>query len=131
MRAADWEESGKAAGKEIEMLVPANKKVLNSTWVFRRKGFPDGKLRKHKARFCVRGDQQVARIDYFETYAPVTSWTMVRLLLTLSIVANLESIQVDYTNVLPKLNYQREKKHSLNFPKDFMVQIQTKTQYLS
>ena len=35
--------------------VPKNAKVLPSTWVLRAKRYPDGRLRKHKARFCVRG----------------------------------------------------------------------------
>jgi hypothetical protein len=47
------------------------KKVLDSTWVFRHKRFPDGSVRKLKARWCVRGDQQVEGVDFFDTYAPV------------------------------------------------------------
>ena len=45
-----------------------NKNVLPGTWAFKRKRFPDGRLRKCKARFCVRGDKQVEGVDYFETY---------------------------------------------------------------
>ena len=36
-------------------------------------------------------------MDYFDTYAPVVNWTTVRLLLILSIIMDLESVQVDYT----------------------------------
>ena len=73
-------------------------KVLGSIWAFRCKLFPDGMVRKLKARFCVRGDQQVEGIDFFETFAPVVSWTTVRLLLILSVHLNLASMQVDYTS---------------------------------
>ena len=45
--------------------------VLNSTWAFKCKRFPDGLIKKFKARFCARGDQQVEGVDYFDTYAPV------------------------------------------------------------
>ena len=45
--------------------------VLNSTWAFKCKRFPDGLIKKFKARFCARGDQQVEGVDYFETYVPV------------------------------------------------------------
>ena len=34
----------------------------------------------------------------FETYAPVVSWITVRILLVLSVVLNLSTQQVDYTN---------------------------------
>ena len=71
--------------------------VLPSTWAFKCKRFPDGSVRKLKARFCVRGDKQKEGIDYFETYAPVVSWQTIRLLLILSIKLGLKTKQVDYT----------------------------------
>eukprot|EP00957_Ditylum_brightwellii_P082458 6269661-Ditylum_brightwellii.AAC.1 len=45
--------------------------VIESTWAFKVKRCPDGTVKKHKARLCVRGDQQVKDVDYFETYSPV------------------------------------------------------------
>ena len=54
-------------------------------------------MRKLKARLCVRGDQQVEGIDFFETYAPVVAWSTVRLLLVLMVTLPLASKQVDYT----------------------------------
>ena len=38
--------------------------VLPSTWAFKCKRFPDGSVRKIKARFCVRGDRQKEGVDY-------------------------------------------------------------------
>ena len=71
--------------------------VLPSTWAFKCKRYPDGLIKKLKARFCVRGDRQRAGVDYFETFAPVVSWTTVRLMLILSLILNLSTRQVDYT----------------------------------
>jgi hypothetical protein len=71
--------------------------VLPSTWAFRCKRFPDGTVRKLKARFCVRGDKQKEGVDYFDTFAPVVSWQTVCLMLVLSIILNLSTKQVDYT----------------------------------
>ena len=71
--------------------------VLPSTWAFKCKRYPDGTVRKLKARFCVRGDKQIEGVDYFETFAPVVNWTTVRLMLILSIVLGLATRQVDYT----------------------------------
>jgi hypothetical protein len=45
--------------------------VIASTWAFKCKRYPDGLIKKFKARFCAWGDQQLEGIDFFETYAPV------------------------------------------------------------
>ena len=71
--------------------------VLPSTWAFRCKRYPDGTVRKLKARFCARGDRQIEGVDFFDTFAPVVNWNTVRLLLILSIVLGLSTRQVDYT----------------------------------
>ena len=82
--------------KIVDRLSGGN--IIESTWAFKKKRYPDGGLKKLKARFCVRGDQQVDGVDVFETYAPVVAWITVRLLLILSMVLNLQTQQVDYTN---------------------------------
>ena len=71
--------------------------ILDSTWAFKTKRYPDGRTGKHKARICVRGDQQENGYDYFDTYAPVVSWNTVRLLLILTATLGLHTKQVDYT----------------------------------
>lgn len=72
--------------------------VLPSTWAFKIKRFPDGLVRKLKARFCVRGDRQIEGVDFFDTFAPVVQWSTVRLLLVLSISLGLATKQVDYVS---------------------------------
>ena len=52
---------------------PRGAKTLQSTWVFKRKRYPDGSLRTYKARLYVRGNQHVDSMDVFDTYAPVLS----------------------------------------------------------
>jgi hypothetical protein len=71
--------------------------VVPSTWAFNCKRYPDGSVRKLKAWFYVRGDKQVEGVDYFNTYAPVVTWTIVRILLILSSILGLATTQVDYT----------------------------------
>ena len=51
--------------------------VLPGTWAFKCKRFPNGLVRKLKARFCARGDKQLEGVDYFDTFAPVTNWMTV------------------------------------------------------
>jgi hypothetical protein len=70
--------------------------ILPLTWAFKSKRFPDGLLKKLKARFCICGYRQQEGVDFFDTFALVVSWTTVRLLLILSLILNLETTQVDY-----------------------------------
>ena len=101
------EEYWEAACKEVETLESMDAwevvdrtpemNVIDSIWAFRLKRFPDGMIKKFKARFCARGDQQLAGVDFFETYAPVVQWTTVRLMLILEILLNLKSKQGDVT----------------------------------
>ena len=72
--------------------------ILSSTWDFKVKRFPYGRLQKFKARLFVRGDIQVEGVDYFEKYVPVVSCNTVRLILILNINQVLSKRQVDYAN---------------------------------
>ena len=69
--------------------------VLSSTWDFKCKLFTDGLIKKLKACFCARGDQQIEGIDYFETYAPVFMWETIQLMLILECLLDLKSKQGD------------------------------------
>jgi hypothetical protein len=71
--------------------------VIASTWAFKCKRYPDGLIKKFKARFCARGNQQLEGIDFFETYAPVVQWTTIRLMFILEILLGLKSKQGDVT----------------------------------
>ena len=71
--------------------------IISSTWAFKCKRYPDGLIKKFKARFCARGDQQLEGIDFFETYAPVVQWTTIRLMFILEILLGLKSMQGDVT----------------------------------
>jgi hypothetical protein len=77
-------------------------KLLSSIWSYHRKRRPNGELTKHKARLCVDGSQQLFGRDYWETYAPVVTWSTVRLVLLLATILNLKSRQVDYTQAFPQ-----------------------------
>ena len=63
--------------------------VLQSTWAFKLKHFPDGFIKKFKAWFCAREDQHIQGIDFFETYAPVAQWTTIHLMLILEVLLEL------------------------------------------
>jgi hypothetical protein len=63
---------------------------------FKCECYPDGLITKLKTQFCVRGDKQLDGVDYFETFAPVVSWTTICLMLILSLILGLATQQVDY-----------------------------------
>ena len=71
--------------------------VVSSVWAFKRKRYPDGSIRKLKARICARGFEQIEGVDYFETFAPVVQWMTVRVVLIMTILLDLENKQIDYT----------------------------------
>ena len=50
-----------------------------------------------KARFCVRGDIQVQRIDFLDKFSPAVNLTTVGLMLILLVVLGLATKGVDYT----------------------------------
>ena len=72
-------------------------RVLPSTWALKIKRFPDGEVKKFKARFCVRGDHQEHGINYWETWSPVVQWSTIRTLMILAAKENLVSAQCDIT----------------------------------
>lgn len=94
-------------------------KVLPSTWAFKCKRFPDGLVRKLKARFCVRGDCQIDGVDVFDTFAPVVSWTTVRLMLILSVVLGLATTQVDYTAAFVQAELPDSEEVYVEMPRGF------------
>ena len=75
--------------KRTLFLEKAN--VLPSTWAFKTKRYLDEWYCKTKARFCVHGDLQVEGLDYIDKYAPVFSWSTMRLFLCLSISNGLKT----------------------------------------
>ena len=79
--------------------LPKGAKAIPGTWAFRIKRFPDGRLNKFKARWCVMGNRMEKGVHYFEdAYSPLVGWPTVRSALLLSAAAGWKSRQVDFTN---------------------------------
>jgi hypothetical protein len=81
---------------------PPKARLLSSIWSYKRKRSPIGHILKYKSRLCVDGSQQEFGRDYWETYAPVVSWSTIRLILLLSSILGLRTRQVDYTQAFPQ-----------------------------
>jgi len=88
--------------------VPKGANILPGTWAFKVKRFPDGRVRKFKARYCAGGHRQVEGVDYFDKYAPVVAWSTVRMLLTLSLSQGWATKQVDFSNAFVQATLKEE-----------------------
>ena len=71
-------------------------------WSFKRKRHPDGTFHKHKARLCCHGGQQQWGLNYWDTYAPVVSWSSIRILMTLSKLHGMHMKSIDFVQAYPQ-----------------------------
>ena len=73
-----------------------------SIWSFKRKRFPYGRLMIHKSWLCARGGMQQWGVNYWETYAPVVNWILVRTLLAISTIHKLETHSINCFFAFPQ-----------------------------
>ena len=93
--------------------------VISSTWAFKCKRYPDGLIKKFKAKFGARRDQQLEGIDFFETYASVVQWTTIRLMFILEILLGLKSMQGDVTCVFLHADLKEKETVYVDMPMGF------------
>ena len=77
------------------MDLPPSCKPLSSKWVFKRKRKVDGLIDKYKTRLVIKDYKQTERLDYFDTYSPVTRMNSIRMVLTIAALRNLEVHQME------------------------------------
>ena len=63
---------------------PKGKSVVGSRWIYKVKQAADGSIEKYKAIFVAQGFSQIEGIAYEETFAPVTRYSSIRTILSLS-----------------------------------------------
>ncbi|KAJ4701866.1 Retrovirus-related Pol polyprotein from transposon TNT 1-94 [Melia azedarach] len=73
-------------------------KLVGNKWVYKVKLNPDGTIFGFKARLVAKGFHQTADVDYNETYSPVVKASIIRIILSLTIVKNWDLGQVDVNN---------------------------------
>lgn len=74
---------------------PKGVKTVKNRWVFKLKKSPDGKELKYKARLVAKDFTQRPGLDFTETFAPVVSLSLVRLLISLAALWSLKLFQLD------------------------------------
>nr|GEY04949.1 zinc finger, CCHC-type [Tanacetum cinerariifolium] len=75
--------------------LPHGSKSIKSKWIFERKLRFDGSIKKFKAWLVAKGFKQREGLDYFDTYAPVTRTTTIRILIALASINKLIIHQMD------------------------------------
>eukprot|EP00253_Pinus_taeda_P013269 PITA_13269 len=63
---------------------PEGKLVVGSRWIYKVKQAADRSVEMYKARFVARGFSQIEGIDYEDTFAPVTRYSSIEMILALS-----------------------------------------------
>jgi hypothetical protein len=63
---------------------PHSCKHVGCKWVFKKKLRPDGTINKYETRLVGKGYTQNKDKDFFDTYSPVTSLTIICVLLSLA-----------------------------------------------
>jgi len=60
---------------------PEGKSLVGLRWIYKVKQATDGSVEKYKARFVARGFSQIEGIDYEETFAPITRYSSIWMIL--------------------------------------------------
>jgi hypothetical protein len=76
-------------------MAEASEKILPGTWAYRCKRSLDGEIKKYNARSCVRGHLQEG---VFNTYSPLVSWSMLRLLLAFALTFVWTTCSIDFAS---------------------------------
>ena len=71
-------------------------------WLFKRKRYPDGTLNKYKVGLCCHGGQQQWGVNYWDTYAPLVSWSSIRILMTIAKLHTFHTKSVDFVQAYPQ-----------------------------
>ena len=86
----------------------AGETVIPSVWQMRRKkDIIARKIKSYKAILNVDGSRMVKGRDCDQIYAPVASWNVIRLVLSMVLVHNWKTIKLDYVQEFPQALIER------------------------
>jgi hypothetical protein len=89
--------------------LPEGATLLSSVWRMKRKRKPStGEISKYKARMNVNGSQMIKGLHYEETYAPVVQWATIRFFISLAILSNRHTRQLDFVLAYTQADIERD-----------------------
>ena len=133
MKATDRSEFVKAMQEEIagqlennvyspilRTAVPEGATILPAVWSMKRKRkSKTGEVYRYKGRLNIGGHKQKEGLDFDQTYSPVVTWPSIRLLLTMSVLHQWHTRQIDYVQAYPQAPVERPM--YMEIPKGFDV----------
>jgi hypothetical protein len=84
---------------------------------------------KWKARLNIDGSKQVKGVNYWQTFAPVASWPTIRLILTMVIMKNWPTRQIDFVLAYTQAEVEHDEMF-MKIPKGFDIQGNTAEEYV-
>uniref|UniRef100_H3G7X0 Reverse transcriptase Ty1/copia-type domain-containing protein n=1 Tax=Phytophthora ramorum TaxID=164328 RepID=H3G7X0_PHYRM len=97
--------------------LPKGRRALQCRWVFVVNYKGDGTIDRYKARLVIKGFLLKYGIDYDEIFSPVIRMEVLRLLLTIAVLLELEIHQMDVETAF--LNGFLDKEIYMEQPEDF------------
>jgi Reverse transcriptase (RNA-dependent DNA polymerase)/GAG-pre-integrase domain len=102
--------------------VPQGATILPAVWAMRRKRrIGTGEIYKWKARLNIDGSKQTKGVNFWDTYAPVASWLVIRLILILIITRRWKTRQIDYVQAYTQADAETDLLY-MKIPKGFTIQ---------
>ena len=93
---------------EGPLEIPQGHKGLGTTWTYKAKSDPLGKLAKIKARLCLRGDLQKVDLEFKDAYSPVMNFSSLRVMLAIHLDDNPYYWQIDIEAAYLTADVRRE-----------------------
>jgi hypothetical protein len=87
---------------------PADRKLVDSKWVFKLKRDANGQIARYKARLVARGFTQEKGVDYHETFAPTVRVISIRTLLALAAYEDWGVEQLDVVTAFLEADIEEE-----------------------
>jgi hypothetical protein len=90
----------------------------------RKRRLTTNEVYKYKARLNVHGGQQELGVNYWETYDPVVTWALTRLLQVLTLIYDWKTVQIDFVLAYPQAEVECD--IYMRIPKDFSIKGRTR-----
>jgi hypothetical protein len=101
--------------------VPEGSTILPAVWQMKRKrDIHTQEVKKYKARLNVDGSRMISGVHYDQTYSPVASWALVRLLLAVMALHGWHTTKIDFVQAYAQEPVKRDLYE--NIPKGFELE---------
>ncbi len=100
--------------------LPPGTVILPAVWSMKRKRRIDTRqVYKWKARLTIHGGRQIHGVNYWDTYSPVVRWSLIRLVLVLSLQRGWHTRQLDFVLAYPQAPVECDM--YMEIPRGFVV----------